>query len=221
MGCALSCQATMRAERFPSFRQPRLFLAALDFFYSTVIDCGTPSYRCIIVRKYDDVYKSNERSLGYRCWQGGGWWQSSTRRLPYGEDRSAKWRPFFGKSKTGDLRAERLEVQEKFRWIISRQRLVDKIAVWVGKFINVREVTVQYDPTHTALPWAAVRFLLQITLNDAQTFGGIAEGVETVSRLISRYAIFEAACYLQPSSHTPSKAQENSPMHWSHSNRLS
>ena len=85
--------------------------------------------------------------------------------------------------------------------------LVDKIAVWVGKFISVGDVAIQYDPTHAALPWAAVKFLLQITLNDAQTFGGIAEGLETVSRLISRYAIFEAA-YLQPSSHTPSKAQE-------------
>ena len=84
--------------------------------------------------------------------------------------------------------------------------LVDKIAVWVRKFINVGDVAVQYDPSHAALPWAAVRFLLQITLNDAQTFGAIAEGVETVSRLISRYAIFEVA-YLQPSNHTPSKAQ--------------
>ena len=85
--------------------------------------------------------------------------------------------------------------------------LVDKIAVWIGKFIKVGDVAVQYDQSHAALPWAAVRFLLQITLNDAQTFGAIAEGVETVSRLISRYAIFEVA-YLQPSNHTPSKAQK-------------
>ena len=85
--------------------------------------------------------------------------------------------------------------------------LVDKIAVWVGKFINIGDTAVQYDPSHAALPWAAVRFLLQITLNDAQTFGAIAEGVETVSRLISRYAIFEVA-YLQPSNHTPFQAQK-------------
>ena len=84
--------------------------------------------------------------------------------------------------------------------------LVDKIAVWVGKFVKVGDAAAQYNPAHAALPWAAVRFLLQITLNDAQTFGAIAEGVETVSRLISRYAIFEAA-YLHSSGRTPSAAQ--------------
>ena len=56
--------------------------------------------------------------------------------------------------------------------------LVDKIAIWVGKFVKVGDAAAQYDPTHAALPWAAVRFLLQITLNDAQIFGAIAEGVE-------------------------------------------
>ena len=85
--------------------------------------------------------------------------------------------------------------------------LVDKIAAWVDKFVKVGDAAVQYDPTHVALPWAGVRFLLQITVNDAQTFGAIAEGVETVSRLISRYAIFEAT-YLRPSSHAPSVAQK-------------
>ena len=85
--------------------------------------------------------------------------------------------------------------------------LLDKIIVWVDKFIKVGDVAAQYDPTHAALPWAAVRFLFQITLNDAQTFGAIAEVVETASRFISRYAIFEAV-YLQASSHTPSEAQK-------------
>ena len=85
--------------------------------------------------------------------------------------------------------------------------LVDKIALWVDKFIKVGDAAAQYDPTHAALPWAAVRFLLQITFNDVQTFGTLAEGVETVSKLIARYAIFEAA-YLHPSSHTPSVSQE-------------
>ena len=85
--------------------------------------------------------------------------------------------------------------------------LVDIIAIWVGKFVKVGDAAAQYDPTHAALPWAAVRFLLQITLNDAQIFGAIAEGVETVSRLISKYIIFEAAC-LHPSGYTPCATQQ-------------
>ena len=101
------------------------------------------------------------------------------------------------------------------RWVFKKgsgeplvvRDLVDKIAVWVGKFIKVGDVAVQYDTAHAALPWAAVRFLLQITLSDSQTFGAMAAGVETVSRLISRYAIFEAA-YLHRSGHTLSLAQK-------------
>ena len=101
------------------------------------------------------------------------------------------------------------------RWVLKKgsgetlviRDLIDKIAVWVGRFIKVGDVAVQYDTTHAALPWAAVRFLLQITLSDAQIFGAMAEGVETVSRLISRYAMFEAA-YLHRSGHTLSLAQQ-------------
>ena len=101
------------------------------------------------------------------------------------------------------------------RWVLKKgsgetlviRDLVDKIAVWVGKFIKVGDVAVQYDTTHAALPWAAVRFLLQMTLSDVQIFGAMAEGVETVSRLISRFAIFEAA-YLHGSGHTLSLAQQ-------------
>ena len=43
-------------------------------------------------------------------------------------------------------------------------------------------------------------------INDAQTFGAIAEGVEIVSRLVTRCAIFEAT-YLGQPVHTPSGAQ--------------
>lgn len=36
-----------------------------------------------------------------------------------------------------------------------------KIAGWVEKFVAVGDVAVQYDPGHAALPWAAVRLVLQ------------------------------------------------------------
>ena len=40
--------------------------------------------------------------------------------------------------------------------------IFEKIAKWIGKFVAVGDVAVQYDPTHAALPWAAVRFILQV-----------------------------------------------------------
>jgi hypothetical protein len=37
-----------------------------------------------------------------------------------------------------------------------------KVARWVKQFKDIGDIAVQYDPVHAALPWAAVRFLLQV-----------------------------------------------------------
>lgn len=37
-----------------------------------------------------------------------------------------------------------------------------KIVTWVNKFKEIGDAAVQYDPTHAALPWAAIRFVLQV-----------------------------------------------------------
>ena len=38
-----------------------------------------------------------------------------------------------------------------------------KIAKWVNKFKEVGDIVMQYDTGHAALPWAAIRFLLQVS----------------------------------------------------------
>ena len=40
--------------------------------------------------------------------------------------------------------------------------LFTKIAVWIDRFKEIGDIVVQYDPVHAALPWAGVRFLLQV-----------------------------------------------------------
>ena len=55
----------------------------------------------------------------------------------------------------------------KKRWRLTKNGLVlrdlfEKIAVWVNKFKEIGDITVGHDPTHAALPWAAVRVLLQV-----------------------------------------------------------
>ena len=40
--------------------------------------------------------------------------------------------------------------------------MVEKIIVWVEKFIKVGDAAVQYDPVHAAPAWAAFRFVLQV-----------------------------------------------------------
>jgi hypothetical protein len=40
--------------------------------------------------------------------------------------------------------------------------LFGKIVKWIDLFKQVGDTAVQYDPVHAALPWAGVRFLLQV-----------------------------------------------------------
>lgn len=50
-----------------------------------------------------------------------------------------------------------IQKQWKFRTV------ADKLVGWVEKFISIGDVVVSFDPTHAALPWAGVRFLLQVS----------------------------------------------------------
>jgi hypothetical protein len=38
----------------------------------------------------------------------------------------------------------------------------EKIVRWIDTFKQIGDVVVQYDPAHASLPWAGVRFLLQV-----------------------------------------------------------
>jgi hypothetical protein len=40
--------------------------------------------------------------------------------------------------------------------------LLGKVVKWINLFKEVGDVAVSYDPGHAALPWALVRFLLQV-----------------------------------------------------------
>ncbi|KAL4919657.1 hypothetical protein BDW62DRAFT_199672 [Aspergillus aurantiobrunneus] len=84
--------------------------------------------------------------------------------------------------------------------------IIDKIAFWVNKFAQVGDVAVQYDTAHASLPWAGIRFLLQIAINDLETFTSVAEGLDAVAQLVARYSIFEAV-YLPGIGHGLTAAQ--------------
>ncbi len=70
-----------------------------------------------------------------------------------------------------DVRASIAEARGKAdkKWTIKGQRgdinlrvHFDKIVHWVQEFIAIGDTIVTYDPGHAALPWAAMRFLLQV-----------------------------------------------------------
>ena len=86
--------------------------------------------------------------------------------------------------------------------------VIEKIIVWVEKFIAVGDAAMQYDTLYAAPAWAAFRFVLQVmtttpicrplfadahqmAVNDDTAFGETIENLEAVSHLITRYAILE------------------------------
>jgi len=43
--------------------------------------------------------------------------------------------------------------------------VAEKAINWINKFKEVGDVAVNFDPVHAALPWAGVRFLLQVPIS--------------------------------------------------------
>ncbi|KAL0934979.1 multiple ankyrin repeats single kh domain-containing protein [Colletotrichum truncatum] len=69
--------------------------------------------------------------------------------------------------------------------------VLEKITGWVHRFIATGDTVVQYDPGHAALPWAAVRFLLQVAISEIQMFGALVDDLEYITGMMVRYRTFE------------------------------
>lgn len=74
---------------------------------------------------------------------------------------------------------------------ITLRQVYEKIITCIDRFKQVGDVIVQYDPGHAALPWAAVRFVLQVTVNAQHIQTSMVEGIEHVSETITRFAWVE------------------------------
>jgi hypothetical protein len=85
------------------------------------------------------------------------------------------------------------------RWHITRKGktiffrdLFQKIVDSIKKVQNAVDFVVSLDVTgHAALPWAGVKFFLDLAINDAEEFGRVLEGMELITGVICYYAIFE------------------------------
>ncbi|KAK4225942.1 hypothetical protein QBC38DRAFT_529985 [Podospora fimiseda] len=81
--------------------------------------------------------------------------------------------------------------------------VLDKITVWVSKLMKIRDTIVQYDPVCAALPWAAVRFILQAAVNDVETFDFVPQSLENIANFIAYFGVFELRYLDQKLSATP------------------
>ncbi|KAI1864951.1 uncharacterized protein JN550_008497 [Neoarthrinium moseri] len=76
-----------------------------------------------------------------------------------------------------------------------------KVARWIKHFVAVGDAVVQYDPAHAALPWAGVRFILQICIDDFKTYDFLVEKIPVIVRQLCRSALMEELL-----AHTPRAA---------------
>ncbi|KAF8246975.1 hypothetical protein K440DRAFT_661713 [Wilcoxina mikolae CBS 423.85] len=79
--------------------------------------------------------------------------------------------------------------------------VTDKLVSWIEKFKAVGDTIVQFDPTHAALPWAAVRFILQIAVNNQESMSAVLIGLEHIGKLLVRCTVYEEL-YLLPNPKT-------------------
>ncbi|KXH45551.1 pfs domain-containing protein [Colletotrichum salicis] len=70
--------------------------------------------------------------------------------------------------------------------------VLTKVAKWVHHFKEVCDIAVQYDPGHAALPWAGVRFLLNVAVGDLDTYSSILERIADIAEFICRNALMES-----------------------------
>ena len=102
------------------------------------------------------------------------------------------------KQKNDTVKAQ-LKIQRKQGKPIVLRDVLAKIVTCVSKFKEVGDVITQYDPGHAALPWAAVRLVLQAAVGEQQIYDSMLEGLEHVADVTARYAWVETL-YLHASS---------------------
>jgi len=69
------------------------------------------------------------------------------------------------RSKVQESKEQCLEKQWKFTWNGEEIKLRDiagKIVDWISKFVQIGDIVIQYDPVHSAIPWAGFRLLFQV-----------------------------------------------------------
>ncbi|KAI4853103.1 hypothetical protein E4T44_01049 [Aureobasidium sp. EXF-8845] len=139
-------------------------------------------------------------------------WQEAAERLPEKDKKSLEI-PKSGTSTTniiedalagvrnGEERVTKnlLTIKTK-RGEVPLRHYVDKLTKVMIQFREIGDTLVQYDPGHAALPWAGVRLLLNIAVNDSSSFQDMAEGIELISAMITRYAVVESLYLLEDSS---------------------
>lgn len=69
--------------------------------------------------------------------------------------------------------------------------ILEKVVRWMDHFKAVYDTAVQFNLGAASLPWAAVRFLLQVAVKDKQYLEATIEEIEMAAQTVTTYAATE------------------------------
>jgi len=87
--------------------------------------------------------------------------------MTLGADRTSRFNP---KTFAQSLEEKKNECDSK-RWTLFKRGdgtevklrdVLEKITFWVRRFESIGDAVTQFDPVHAALPWAGVKFLIEV-----------------------------------------------------------
>lgn len=71
------------------------------------------------------------------------------------------------------------------------REVCDKVSSCAQKFEIIVDMVTQAEPVYSALPWAAIRFVINCAVGESETYQNILDGTELISGLIVQYPAIE------------------------------
>ncbi|KAK4865950.1 hypothetical protein LT330_009043 [Penicillium expansum] len=102
----------------------------------------------------------------------------------------------FRKKELVDLESVVASAEEKKEEFASKRseklhQVFGRVVQRLSKFKDIGDSVAAIEPTHLAIPWAAIKLVLQISVKDFENNETVCEGIEIFSGLAPRYALFE------------------------------
>ncbi|RFU26917.1 hypothetical protein B7463_g9416, partial [Scytalidium lignicola] len=98
---------------------------------------------------------------------------------------------FEAREKRKQCLAKRWKIMKRNGDIIVLRDVFEKIIKWVDKFKAVGDAAINSAPTYASIPWGVVSMLIKSSINDNEIFAAMIDGLERVTNVMARYAIFE------------------------------
>ncbi|KAL8765522.1 MAG: hypothetical protein Q9209_007430 [Squamulea sp. 1 TL-2023] len=71
------------------------------------------------------------------------------------------------------------------------REVCDKVSSYARQFVLIGDMVTQAEPVYSALPWTAIRFIINCAVGESETYHSILDGTEYISGLVVQYPTIE------------------------------